>query len=63
MTFKSCGKCGCNLFDQYNHRLLNGKKRPVLYAGYCGIRAFKLLERDEILARPIEINRKEQNND
>ena len=39
------------------------KMRPILIAGYRRIRAFELLIRDEIPARSIEINRKEQNDD
>ena len=38
------------------------KMRPVLIAGYRRVKAFELLARDEIPARPIEINRKEQSN-
>ena len=38
------------------------KMRPILIAGYRRIKAFELLARDEIPARPIVINGKEQSN-
>ena len=39
------------------------KMKPVLIAGYRRIKAFELLKRDEIPARPFDINKEEMHND